>query len=92
MMFPVLTALFITMYNSMKVDVLTFTFGENYWAFEVYSCRVKFITMYKVVQTLSLWLKSFSWKPKGIIPFAFVLKLFIIARMKLKLLETNTLY
>lgn len=81
----------------LKVDVLTFTFGEkiffeSYWAFEVYSCRLKFIAMYKVVQTLSLWLKSFSWKPKGIIPFAFVLKLFIIARMKLKLLETNTLY
>ena len=67
-------------------------FLESYWAFEVYSCRVKFITMYKVVQTLSLWLKSFSWKPKGVIPFAFVLRLFIIARMKLKLLETNTLY
>ena len=82
----------------LKVDVLTFTdvcgkiFVESFWAFEVYSCRVKFITMYKVVQTLSLWMKSFSWKPKGVIPFAFVLKLFIIARMKLKLLETNTLY
>ena len=30
-MFPVLTALFITMYNSMKVDVLTFTFGEKFF-------------------------------------------------------------
>lgn len=78
----------------LKVDVLTFTFEEKATEHLKYisSCRVTFITMYKVVQTLSLWMKSFSWKPKGVIPFAFVLKLFIITRMKLKLLETNTLY